>query len=265
MTRVLFFVLIGCFLGACQSEDNSFWQSLESRSDDNKKRKGRVVVQKTNSSFQGDDCASCLAQIDTLTLRWANFYRDENNLSCTFENILPIQLEVIDFQGNSCFTSIDPNSMKVVYSRNNQQTPPFDLLFRQSANVSIPFQCNNLAFFGEKGRIILTYEYRDCEDVYEASTDTLSFDLGCPNATDDFISYSQQAAPELAGYNFLPSYSLATYDLQLEHNILIRPNSRILLKVCDPSEGFIRAGGADNSGIIKVEKGAFFKATGVKD
>lgn len=265
MTRVFIFVLIGCFLSACQSEDDFFWQDLESRSDDDKKRKGRAIVRKKNSSFQGGDCASCLAQKDTLILSWANFYRDENNLSCTLEDILPTQLEIIDFQGNSCFISIDPNATKVVYGRNNEQTAPFNLQFRQRADVSISFDCNNLAFLGEKGHVVMTYEYRDCEDVYDAVADTIDFDLGCPDVIDDFLSYSQQAAPELFGYNFLPSYSLATFDIQLQQNILIRPDSRILLKVCDSTTGFIRAGGSENAGVVKVEKGAFFKAVGVKD
>ncbi|MEM1327988.1 MAG: hypothetical protein AAGI23_18660 [Bacteroidota bacterium] len=263
MTRLLFYSLLACFFVACQSDDNVFWGNIESRTDDKKKRR-RLVLKETNSSFQGDDCVTCLTTSDTLILRLGNFYRDENQLTCTFEDILPTQLQLIDYQQQSCPFELSNSDVEVVIGRFETQSPPFDLSYRQSVFLRIPFSCVDLSFVGEKGQVILSYAYRDCEGIYEVSTDTLSYDLGCPDLIEDEILFIRAAQPLQNNLNVIPSYSLATYELQATADVLISDGATVRWRVCDQDEGFIRVG-SDKNGIVKVGKGAFFKAGGVKD
>ncbi|MEM6698584.1 MAG: hypothetical protein AAF599_09320 [Bacteroidota bacterium] len=230
----------------------------------------RLKARVSKSGTQGGDCFSCIEARDTITIELTNDFID--GFPCPVRQIQINTILVQDQYGQMCEQEIENTDITIPYFtrffsfqfNNPPLSPPFTLDMGLTAGLRIPIDCPELVYDGAAGQVLLQYSYLDCEGSEIVATDLFNYDSGCPDNNARNIFYDNHASIPQTGEEILPNYSFGERSVSASGNVTINKNAAATFRTCVNGKIKVMKQNSMQSGGVRVEKGAFFKASKVQ-
>lgn len=226
----------------------------------------RLRSRASNSDVQGGDCYKCIKAKDTITIELTNDFIE--GFPCLVNQIEINTIIVQDQYGQMCEQDIRNNDIAIPYFarffsfqiNSPPLSPPFSLDMGFTAGIRIPIDCPELVYDGSAGQVLMQYSYLDCEGNEITTTDVFNYDIGCPDVVSRNIFYNNHASIPVASEELLPLYSFGENFIGASGSMRVDKSTAVIFKTCANGKIKITKSDSLNTGGIRVEKGAFFKA-----